>query len=166
MISLKWVGTDLYAEPTRLLFFTVTFINFTKLSIRTRRWRLNLPFKLRGCWCLDSWFSSFCALWPSDWRQELSALPAVDLCTQEVIVLLVLDQWNLAISGWIQEVPSSRDLWIHSKSPLTPGSVSPLRMDLWSPRYWPSEAGSAHSPWSGAVHSDPVAPGSVLFYLD
>lgn len=59
------------------------------------------------------------------------------------------------ISSWIQEVPSSHDLWTHSKSPLTPGSVSLLQMDLFSLSYWPSETGSAHFPWSVAVHFDP-----------
>lgn len=71
-----------------------------------------------------------------------------------------------AFGDWIQEVASSSELWAHSKSPLTPGSVVTLESRLltirsrkfplaliWSCSFWPWAPGSVLSTSTGSMES-------------
>lgn len=88
------------------------------------------------------------------WQQDLFVPPGTDLCIQEAFVLVCIR----SMKPWIQEVSSSLDLWAHSESPLTPGSVSLPQLDLWS-LIW-SRKHPLSFIWSCWFW--PSAPGSVL----
>lgn len=61
--------------------------------------------------------------WIHFWQQELVFLLGVNPWSLEVFIVCIRSM-QPTISSWIQEVPSHLDLWTHSESPLTPGSVS------------------------------------------